>query len=88
MQPNLLNDFHYRSTLQEALIVQIRSDYFTCCRLWNITEKRPLTDDEINLLDKSFAWLKRSLAAFRNLQKGKIQGQIYGEILNIQQTGY
>lgn len=84
MQPNIKNDFHYRSRLQKALILQIRSDYFTCSRLWNIAEKRPLTDDEMNLLEKSFAWLKRSLATLKRMQRGKIQGQIDGGILNIQ----
>lgn len=85
MQPNILNDFHYRSNLQKALIIQIRSDYFTCSRLWNIAEKRPLTDDEMNLLEKSFAYLKRSLTALKKLQSGKIQCQIDGGILNIRQ---
>ena len=84
MQPNILNDFHYRSSLQEALIIQIRSDYFTCCQLWEIAEKRPLTEDEVDLLEKSFAWLKRSLEQFKKLQMGKIQGLIDGDFFSIQ----
>ena len=86
MQPDILNDFHYRSSFQDALIIQIRSDYSLCRRLWDIAEKRVLTEPEINLLEKSFAWLKRSLEQYRKLQREKIQGRIDGDIMDIQQN--
>ena len=85
MQPDMLNDFHYRSCFQDALIIQIRSDYSLCCRLWDIAGKRALTKHEIDLLEKSLAWLKKSLEQYKKFQREKIQGRIDGDVIEIQQ---
>ena len=85
MQADILNDFQYRNHSQESLRIQIRSDYSLCRRLWDIAENRTLTEPEIDLLEKSFSWLKKSLEEYRKIQTGKLQGRIDGDILDIQQ---
>ena len=78
MQPDILNDFHYRNHFQEGLRAQIRSDYSICCQLWDIAEKRTLTEPEIELLEKSFSWLRKSLEQYRKLQREKYRGELMG----------
>ena len=85
MQADILKDFQYRNHSQEGLRIQIRSDYSLCRQLWGIAEKRPLTEPEIDLLQKSFSWLKKSLEEYRKIQTGKLQGRIDGDLLDIQQ---
>jgi len=86
MQTDILNDFHYRNNSQEGLRIQIRSDYSLCRQLWDIAEKRTLTELEIDLLKKSFSWLKKSLKEYRKIQTEKLQGRIDGDLLDIQKV--